>query len=409
MRGPVRLVWVALASVLARSAGADAPCGARVFVEPQRGYVGQQLVYRLQIDRREEVSQIRFSDDLSFPSFRVEWLHGQVPDPAIAGIGEHRIVAEERRALFPVRAGTLAIPASRIACSTPQGVFETEVPGAQVVVDPLPEPAQGRVVGRVALGARLERDEIALGESVPLRVQLYGEANVWDAPPALDADAIPGVEILAHEPQLERETGRRLLLTRTQHFDLVPRVAGRIELPRLQVAWLDPASGRWEVSAASPLVLLVSEAAAGAGATAPPPPARTAPPAAPKADAWWRLSGAAFGAAAGVWLARAALRRRRHALAAVLAAEPHLDDAMAARESGDRGAETRALAAALRAAIDARLPGAHALAAEEIVARSEGPLRAAAEALADLDRARFASATAPPPDAPRIHTLISHL
>jgi hypothetical protein len=397
-----------LAVALASGARAETPCSARVVIEPPRGYVGQQLVYRLRIERREQVSQVRFSDDLSFPSFRVEWLHGQAPDPGISGIGAHRIVAEERRALFPVRAGTLAIPASRIACTTPDGVFETQVPGAEVEVDALPAPEPGRVVGRVALVARLERDQIALGESVALHVQLHGEANVWDAAPALAPDAIPGVEILAREPHLDRESGRRLLLTRTQTFDLVPRAAGRVELPRLHVDWLDPASGRWERTESTPLVLVVTEAATDAAAQR---PAQQRPAAdAPRHTiAWGRLAGVAFGAAAGAWLARAVLRKRRHALAAAFAAEAHLEEAEAAHARGDRATAARALAAALRAAIDARMPGAHALAAEELVARSDGALRAAAEALADLDRSRFATAAAPLPDASRIRSLIAKL
>lgn len=390
---------------LAQDAHAEAPCSARLRVEPPHGYVGQQLVYRLQIERRPDVSKVRFSDDLSFPSFRVEWLHGQVPDPAITGIGDHRIVAEERRALFPVRAGTLTIPASRIACTTPAGDFEDAVPSATVVVDPLPAPAQGRLVGRVALIARLERDEIALGESVALHVQVHGEANVWDAQPLLAQDAIPGVEILAHEPLLERESGRRLLLTRTQSFDLVPRAAGRIELPRLSLPWLDPASGRWERAEATPLVLLVTDAAAVPDAEQ--PAARSAARTGRRSIEWERFASVALGAVVGVWLARTALRRRRRGFAAAVAAEPHFGDAIAAQARGDRASESRALAAALRAAIDARMPGSGALAAEEIVQRCDGALRAAAEALVDLDRARFANAAAPLPDVERIRALIA--
>lgn len=402
-----RLVWLLLAVASASGAHADTPCRARVLIEPARAYVGQQLVYRLRIERREDVSQVQFNDSLSFPSFRVEWLHGQVPDPAIAGIGEHRIVAEERRALFPVRAGTLAIPASRIACTTPRGVIEAVVPGADVVVEALPAPEEGRVVGRVAVVARLERDAIALGESVALHVQIHGEANVWDAPLALAADSIPDVEILARDPKLERESGRRLLLTRTQIFDLVPRAAGRIEVPRVRVRWLDPSSGRWEASMSMPLTLTVAPAAP----LESPPSAAPRPRVAAGRDgiAWQRIAAVALGAAGGVWLARAALRRRRRGLAAALAAAPHLAAATRANASGDPVATSRALAAALRAAIESRMPGANALAAEEIVQRSTGPLRAAAEALADLDRARFANSSPPAPDPDRIHSLISTL
>ena len=59
------------------------------------------------------------------------------------------------------------------------------VEGAQIdVVDP---PAEGRpetytgVVGELKLRLSLDRDEVALGRSLPLTLNLFGEVNVWDA------------------------------------------------------------------------------------------------------------------------------------------------------------------------------------------------------------------------------------
>ncbi|RIK89517.1 MAG: hypothetical protein DCC71_25960, partial [Proteobacteria bacterium] len=60
--------------------------------------------------------------------------------------------------------------------------------------------------------------------------------------------------------------------------------------------------------------------------------------------------------------------------------------------------------------IDARAPGARARTAEEIAAASDGAVRDAALALADLDRARFAPpAAAPRVDRERIRALIREL
>src|SRR5690606_26023523 len=85
-------------------------CLAETTLDPPRAVVGQQVLYRVRILRREGAAGLRWMQPLSFPSFRAEWLPGRSPDPRIAGIGAGRIVFEERRALFPARAGTLAIP-----------------------------------------------------------------------------------------------------------------------------------------------------------------------------------------------------------------------------------------------------------------------------------------------------------
>ena len=113
---PARVALVAVSLLLGASSGAEPLCRARVLLEPDDAVVGQQIVYRLQILRQLEVESVRFTRDLGFPSFRTEWLPGQSPDPAIADVGDHALIFEERRALFPVRAGELEIPAARLAC-----------------------------------------------------------------------------------------------------------------------------------------------------------------------------------------------------------------------------------------------------------------------------------------------------
>src|SRR4030095_13535060 len=110
------------------AAAPAAPPGAtEVEVEPRTAFVGQQVVYRLCILRKSEVTSVRFADELAFPSFRVEWLAGQKPDRKSDDVGEHALVVEERRALFPARAGALAIPAARLECRTARGTSEAAV------------------------------------------------------------------------------------------------------------------------------------------------------------------------------------------------------------------------------------------------------------------------------------------
>jgi hypothetical protein len=399
----VKALATALACAVAGAAAAAPPCETRVAVEPGTAWVGEQVVYRLTILRQRDVSDVRLTDELSFPSFRVEWLPGQTLDPAIGDVGGHALVVEERRALFPVRAGTLAIPATRIECRTAAGTTEVAVPGASLEVRALPGD-RAEVVGPVAIGAQLASERVELGRAVRLTVTLRGEGNVWDAPPPLGA--IDGIDAHPVAPELSRTAGPRVELTEVFAWDLVPRTAGPYEVPPLRVAWLDPATGRFEESATAALHLDVAPPTV-AAERAPTPTPRAAPPPAPSIGAHGlgvALASVAIGAAAA-----AAWRNRRRTTPA-RAAAPHLEAATAAAARGDRTAERDALAAALRAGLAVRRTGAPALAAEELAAAADGAERDAAEALLALDRARFAAgAGSPAPDAARVRALVAAL
>jgi hypothetical protein len=397
--------------LLARGAAAEPACSARVLLEPESAYVGQQIVYRLQIARRTDVSSARFTNALSFPSFRVEWLHGQSPDPLITGVDGRSLVAEERRALFPVRAGTLAIPPARIECETQGGPIRVDVPAAAVAVRDWP--AEGRppdfrgVVGRVVVSANLAKPVVQLGDSVRLAVELRGEANVWDAAPPLDAASLPGVEVIAHDATLDRVAGRRLGLRRDFAYDLVPRAAGAVRIPALRVPWLDPATGRYEVAEAPGLRLEVTPEPAAAPTVAPPSRA-------PRARDWSGLARLAVFAAGlgllgvlGARLARPLLRARAIRRAAATA----LGEADAAAARGDARAASQALASGLRDALALRVPGSRAATVEELARHEDAAVQEAAAALADLERARFAAPAAAGPalDAARVRALVRAL
>ena len=390
---------VALAAVSllgAHASGAEPPCHTRVLVEPETAFVGQQVIYRLQIFRHIDVSSVRFTRDLGFPSFRAEWLPGQSPDPAIAGVGDHALVFEERRALFPVRAGELAIPAARLACVSASQTVEVEVPAARVLAREVPDagrpPGFRGLVGRVDVQAHLSSERVALGQSLSLAVSLLGAANAWDAADPLDpARDLAGIDVYARPPTTEREAGRHLEVRRAFSFDLVPRSIGSFEIPALRVPYFDPDRERYEIAETAALPFTVEAAAR--EAVRPIAPAATG---SPRSD----VPRVSFGAPVIIALVLASLfgvsvalsRRRVQQRAALRAAEPSLADAAIASAGGEQVASARALAAALRAALETRVPGTGALAAEEIAARDEASLRAVGEALVELDRVRFGAA-----------------
>ena len=411
-----RLAAIAVSLLLAHAAGGQPLCDTRVRVEPENAFVGQQVVYRLQILRHTDVRSVRFARDLSFPSFRAEWLPGQTPDPAIAEIGDHLLVFEERRALFPMRAGELAIPPARLACTSAAQTVEVAVPAARVAARALPvdgqPPGFRGVVGSVAMQAHVTQDRIELGGSLSLVISATGAANLWDAAdPFEPARDLPGVDIYPRATETELDAGRQLVVRRTYRSELVPRTTGTFTIATLRVPYFDPETERYAVAETAPMHFAVDAAAP--TPAAPPHAARVRGDDASSVRAL-ALLGVALFLAMGAGLAGFALafgRRRRQRQAPLRAATPRLAEAAAAQARGDRVATAHALAAALRAALEARAPGASALTAEELALRSEAPLRAIGHALRDLDRARFApdARTPNPIDVARTRELIRAL
>lgn len=415
MRRARALVLLALAHPAAGAATDTARCRTSVSVEPVPAYVGQPVLWRLEILRREDVAEVDWLEPPVFPGFRAEWLPGDVTAEPRALAGERWIASRERRVLFPGRAGRFALPDASLACvrggAAARGRAEVRVPGARLEVIPLPEAGRPTdfdgLVGPVEVETHLAPAAISLGESALLSVHVRGSGDLWSLRPPLDPAALVGVDVFPEPPQLARDVGRALQLRRTFRYTLVPRTAGAVAIPELEIPWFDPASGGYRVARAPARSLQVGPAAA--------PPAPPEAEARPQAGARLRTRGSSWLAAAlagllagvaALWL-RARRRRARSGAAAVRAL---IEAAHAATARGDSAAALDAWHAALRRALAVRLPGAAAHAADELRARAaaDPALAAAVELAAELERARFAGG-APPSDPRRLEALIQEL
>ncbi|MDH3685252.1 MAG: hypothetical protein OEP95_03455 [Myxococcales bacterium] len=387
------LAWLAVATASAAVSAAGSPprCRLEVEVAPERPLVGEQVLYSLHILRRHDVSELRWEQPLTFPTFRAEWLPGAAADRTVVRSGETYQVYVERRALFAVHPGTLDLPPASVRCTTEGGEEIVEAPRRRLTVLPLPEagrPADFEgIVGSVELTMTAAPEAIALGESVRLSVVARGPGNLWNARPRFVPELEPAeVEVFARPPESARDAGRALIVRRYFAFDLVPRTAGTLELPAVELAFFDPEAGRYRTARASGGRVSVAPERARPPAPTPSKPARASAeplPAAPR-TIWLWGAGAIGAATVGL-----ALWRRRRAAPDSWAEVTRL--AAQARASADPEERARAACAALRTALEAEWPGSRALSAEELAARTPdaGPVHAAVRLIGRIESARF--------------------
>ncbi len=401
----MRLAAAALVLAAATAGAEPPPCLAQLEIQPDRAVVGQAVVWRARILRRDDVAAVRWATPPRFPGFRVERLEGIPASGAVEREGRRYLPSREERVLFPARAGELVIPEAELACVLPEEVqpepFLARVAGAQLTVEPVPEAGRPEgyagVVGPVRIVTRVDPPTLSLGESARLWVLVAGAANTWSVA-APFGPVLGDADLFADPASLEIDLSPALRVTHTFRYRLVPRASGRLRVPPVEIPYYDPASGDFGVARSREVALEVSPRLAPAEARP-----RTSDPRtrSGRGPALWALAAALAGGAA--WLARSRWRapgaaERREVRALLVRAR--------AQEAGDD-----VLREALRRAVRLHLPEAAALTPDELRDRARGhpALADAAEILAILERARFGDPNAPLVDPARVEAAVRAL
>jgi hypothetical protein len=256
----------------------------RAEVEPERPYVGQQAVYTLFLYTQDDVDAIQ---PKSLPEFRGFWVRDlpaeqHLPTEMVEVEGaRYGRVALLRKAIFPLRPGPheLAPAAMELVVrvlerrffgpplARPEGMIATS-PRLLVHVRPLPPPPPGfgGAVGSLALAARLEPRELAVGEAATLTLTLSGAGNLQ----GVHVPELPErrhLELFPPQQQGGEEVrGTTVLGKRTWSWVLVPERAGRYPLRLPEVPYFDPQSATYRLASAPVLELVAHRAPAEAGA-----------------------------------------------------------------------------------------------------------------------------------------------
>jgi len=251
----------------------------RAMLDKKQVYVGEQVTLSLYIYSRVDLSSV---DAVTMPKLEGFWSE-DVESPTQLS-GEQRVVNGvpyrtyllRRRALFPMKSGTLSITPAEADITT--GFLfaghrvHRKSNDLDVQVKPLPPGApkglSNAQVGEWRLSMEVTPTTVELGQPVTVKVILEGTGNVKNVtPPRLQVPAA----LKVYDPKTTDKVAPnkfRIQGNRVQEYLVMPQRTGTFTLEALEFPYFDPKTGRYEVSRTEPVQLTV-EPGAGGVASAP--------------------------------------------------------------------------------------------------------------------------------------------
>jgi hypothetical protein len=239
----------------------------RATIDNKQVYVGEQVTLSLYIYSRVDLSSV---DAVTMPKLEGFWSE-DVESPTQLS-GEQRVVNGvpyrtyllRRRALFPMKSGTLSITPAEADITTGflfAGHRVHRVSNAlEVEVKPLPP---GAPKGMPSANVGASPTNVELGQPVTVKVILDGSGNVKNvSPPRLEAPAA----LKVYDPTTtDKVTPNRFRIQgrRMMEYLVMPQRTGTFTLPALEFPFFNPKTGRYEVSRTEPVELTVVPGAGG--------------------------------------------------------------------------------------------------------------------------------------------------
>jgi len=255
----------------------------RASLDRNEVYVGEQTTLSLYIYSRVDLSSV---DAVTMPKLEGFWSE-DVESPTQLS-GEQKIVNGipyrayllRRRALFPVKAGTLTITPAEADITTGFLFAGHRVHrvanGLKVKVKPLPPGGPPGIanahVGSWQLTLDVTPTRVELGQPITVKVILDGTGNVKNVtPPKLTAPASLKVYDPTTTdrltPNKNKIQGRRMM-----EYLVMPQRTGTFTLPALEFPYFDPRRREYDVTRTDPVTITVEAGAGGVASTGPMPP-----------------------------------------------------------------------------------------------------------------------------------------
>jgi hypothetical protein len=254
----------------------------RASLDRDEVYVGEQTTLSLYIYSRVDLSSV---DAVTMPKLEGFWSEDVESPTQLSGEQKvvngvpYRAYLLRRRALFPVKPGTLTITAAEADITTGflfAGHRVHRVSNAlKVKVKPLPPGGPANMananVGSWQLSMDVSPTRVELGQPITVRVILEGTGNVKNvtppkltAPPALKVYDPTTTDRLT--PNKNRIQGRRV-----QEYLVMPQRTGTFTLPGLEFPFFDPRRREYDVTRTDPVTVTVEAGAGGVSSMGPMP------------------------------------------------------------------------------------------------------------------------------------------
>ena len=253
-------------------------------IDKDKLYMGEQVTVTYKLYTRVQLGL----EKIDYPKSIGFWQEDlSIPNPprfnrtSIKGV-EYQVATLYKIALFPTKTGNLEISPMSVTAQvrtkqknnkrsiwddpffssfnnrTVQKLIRTDA--IKVNVKPYPEgqPADFTgAVGNFNIQTWIDTSEVRVNEAVTLNIKLRGTGNInmFSMPEInfpIDMDVFPPNSSFEKEKLWDQYTGTILW-----EYILIPRSAGKYQLPRIQLSFLNPKSDSWDKVEAKPILLNV--------------------------------------------------------------------------------------------------------------------------------------------------------
>ena len=249
------------------------------------------IEYHLYYREGMQLRQSRLADSWDAEGFWREELDVErrpIPRTVVENGIRYNMIVLKRVAVFPTRIGSLSVDPLKIEveASVPtrsgdpfdqffsfRSRYEpVEVSSSQVTIQvkELPSNAPSDFLGAVGafrVEARVDQDEVEVGEPVQVELVLSGTGNLATIePPHFEP---PGV-FEQYDPQVDTQinrTGQKIRGTKTLTYVLVPRSNGVFQIPQVSLSFFNPQHDRYESLNPRPTTVRVTGTPSAAAST----------------------------------------------------------------------------------------------------------------------------------------------
>ena len=243
-------------------------------VDNDAPYIGEQITHTFSFYSTDATRRPTYAA----PDFAGFWNAGELPetDGAQNESGRLYYVTEIDTILFPALAGRARIePGSMTVFTGFFGSGRAEFPSetVSVFVKPLPPgepPTFAGAVGEYQIQARVDRDDIELGDPVNMSVLVSGAGNFQQLPDPIWPDA-PGWRAYdgASETRSEIDANGVVRGAKIYQRTFIPEASGELTIPPVEFSYFDPDLEEYVTASTNSIHVKVAPAeggAAGAGA-----------------------------------------------------------------------------------------------------------------------------------------------